>query len=131
MNWTPEQIGAAIGASSVVTQTALNSTSIVSCEGLSLEAANERLALCVSQDTLTPSATMWQVRAWMIRHGHSPAAVAGIIEAAIPAGPEREEALMRWEYATTVPPNSPLLSLVAAQLQLNAADLWWDIMTTQ
>lgn len=91
--------------------------------------AQRRLDVCRAQGTLTPTAAMWQVRAWMIRQGLDLATVPGIIEAAIPAGPEREEALMRWEYVTEVPSDSPMVAIVAQSLGVNVAAIWWEVLS--
>lgn len=65
-----------------------------------------------------PDCEAYQLRTWMVRQGLSLAAVPQIIEAVIPAGVAREEALVRWEYAIRIPRDHPLVNLVAASMEI-------------
>jgi hypothetical protein len=60
----------------------------------------------------------YQVRAWMIRGGLDPDLVPTIIAQVVPDGPERKEALMRWDYAVRVPRDFPLVDVIGAQMGL-------------
>ena len=59
-------------------------------------------------------AEAYQVRVWMVRNGMDPDTVPGIIAAVTQDGPERQEALMRWEYAVRIPRNFPLVDAIGA-----------------
>ena len=81
-------------------------------------------------------AESYQVRAWMIRGGLDPAAVPAIITAvvpeSVPGGINRAEALMRWEYATRVPRDFPLVDVIGSQMNLTPAQIdaaWPEIQT--
>jgi hypothetical protein len=60
----------------------------------------------------------YQVRAWMIRGGMDPELVPAIIAQVVPEGPQRKEALMRWDYAVRVPRDFPLVDVIGAQMGL-------------
>lgn len=75
-----------------------------------------------------PKAQSYQVRAWLIRNGISLDAIPSIIEAAISSGPQRDEALMRWEYVDNIPIDHPLVTAVAAQLGLEVSAIWPEIL---
>jgi hypothetical protein len=82
--------------------------------------------------TLYPSAESYQVRAWMIRGGLDPDLVPAIIAQVVPDGPQRKEALMRWDYAVRIPRDFPLTNVIGAQMglapeQIDAA--WPEILT--
>jgi len=124
MKWTAEEIQTAIACTGLT----LVGDAVHKCSGLTVEEAQGRLDLCLKQGTLTPTAEMWQVRAWMIRQGIDLATVPDIIEGAVPVGPQRTEALMRWDKAAYVPADSPLVAIVAQSLGLNVASIWWDVL---
>jgi hypothetical protein len=75
-------------------------------------------------------ATALQVRVWMARNGIDPATVPDIITAAVPEGPQRVEALQRWEYATAIPADNALVAIVAAGLNppVTVAEVWPEIL---
>jgi hypothetical protein len=67
---------------------------------------------------IQPPAENYQVRAWMIRGGLDPDLVPTIIAQVVPEGPERKEALMRWDYAVRIPRDFPLVNVIGAQMGL-------------
>ena len=72
-----------------------------------------------------------QVRAWMIRGGMDPDLVPQIIAQVVPDGPERKEALMRWDYAVRIPRDFPLTNVIGAQMNLTPEQIdaaWPDIL---
>lgn len=73
-------------------------------------------------------AEAWQVRVWMVRNGIDPSSIPALIESAIPAGPQRDEALQQWEYAVRIPASNTLVALVAQGLGLTVAEVWPDIL---
>lgn len=76
-----------------------------------------------------PPATMLQVRVWMARNGINPTTdVPAIIIATYPEGPQRIEALERWEKAVTVPFDHPLVGVIASSLNLNTAEVWAEVL---
>lgn len=77
-----------------------------------------------------PNARRYQLRVWLIRNGIPLATVPDIIEAAIPAGPAREEALVRWHDVELVPADHPLVAIVAARMTppVAVADVWPEIL---
>jgi hypothetical protein len=80
----------------------------------------EELELAWAQvQRIQPPAESYQVRAWMIRGGLDPDLVPTIIAQVVPEGPERKEALMRWDYAVRVPRDFPLVDVIGAQMGLN------------
>jgi hypothetical protein len=88
------------------------------------EIAAERLSLY-------PSAESYQVRAWMIRGGLDPDLVPQIIAQVVPDGPQRKEALIRWDYAVRIPRDFPLVDVIGAQMGLTAEQIdaaWPDIL---
>lgn len=74
-----------------------------------------------------PPAAAYQIRAWMLRSGLSLAAVPGIIASvvpvSVPGGINRAEALMRWEYATIIPRDFPLVNAIGAVLNLSSEQI--------
>jgi len=89
------------------------------------EIAAERL-------TLYPSAESYQVRAWMIRGGMDPDLVPTIIAQVVPDGPQRKEALMRWDYAVRIPRDFPLVNVIGAAMNLTPEQIdaaWPEILT--
>jgi hypothetical protein len=89
------------------------------------EIAAERLSLY-------PSAEAYQVRAWMIRGGLDPDLVPQIIAQVVPDGPQRKEALMRWDYAVRIPRDFPLTNVIGAQMGLTPEQIdaaWPEILT--
>jgi hypothetical protein len=89
------------------------------------EIAAERLSLY-------PSAEAYQVRAWMIRGGMDPDLVPAIIAQVVPDGPQRKEALMRWDYAVRVPRDFPLVDVIGKQMGLTPEQIdgaWPEILT--
>ena len=101
---------------------------IVEGTGLDLTLANQRLQNCIAKGSLTPDAESYQVRAWLIRNGLDPASIPALITSLTVPGAERDEALMRWEYAVRVPFDHPLVAAIAQQLNLNVSAIWFDIL---
>ena len=124
MNWTPGQLESAFGMTGVV----LVNDVIVAGEGLDLSVANARLEVCVAAGKLVPDAEAYQVRAWMIRSGIALSVVPAMIASAVPVGPAREEALMRWEKAVRVPKDHPLVAVVAGGLGVSVDSIWWEVL---
>lgn len=77
-----------------------------------------------------PDAKRYQLKVWLVRNGIALSTVPSIIEAAIPAGPEREEALVRWSDVELVPADHPLVAIVAAGMTppVTVADVWPQIL---
>ena len=89
------------------------------------EIAAERLSLY-------PPAESYQVRAWMIRGGLDPDLVPQIIAQVVPDGPQRKEALMRWDYAVRIPRDFPLVNVIGAAMNLTPEQIdaaWPEILT--
>ena len=89
------------------------------------EIAAERLSLYLPAES-------YQVRAWMIRGGLDPDLVPTIIAQVVPDGPQRKEALMRWDYAVRVPRDFPLTNVIGAQMGLTPEQIdaaWPEILT--
>lgn len=122
--WTPSQIQTAFSMTGIT----LENDVIVEGAGLDLTIANQRLQMCIAKGSLTPDAEAYQVRAWMIRSGFSPDSIPSMISAAVPEGPQRDEALMRWEFAVRVPKDHPLVAVVAGGLKVSVDSVWWDIL---
>jgi hypothetical protein len=59
-----------------------------------------------------PHAERWQIRVWLSRQGVNPAMVSQLIESMTEDGPERWEALSRWESVTVVPMDHPMVGLL-------------------
>ena len=76
-----------------------------------------------------PPAEMWQVKVWMVRNGIDLASIPSILAANIPAGPQLQEALVRWESAPRVPFDNMLVGIVAEALEINKEDAWADILS--
>lgn len=73
----------------------------------------------------------YQVRAWMIRGGMNPSQVPQIINQVVAEGSEREEALMRWDYAVKIPRDFPLVDIIGAEMNLTPEQIdiaWSDIL---
>jgi hypothetical protein len=124
MNWTAQQIETAFGMTGIT----LENDVIVEGTGLDLTLANQRLQNCLAKSSLTPDAESYQVRAWLIRNGINPADIPALIASLTAPGAERDEALMRWEYAVRVPFDHPLVAAIAQQLNLNVSAIWFDIL---
>jgi hypothetical protein len=124
MIWTAIDVEAALGMSGVT----LVDGGIVAGEGLDLAVANARLEVCVVAKKLEPDAEAYQVRAWMIRSGIPLSVVPTMIANAVPAGPARDEALMRWEFAVRVPKDHPLVAVVASGLGVSVDAIWWEVL---
>lgn len=77
-----------------------------------------------------PDAKRYQLKVWLVRNGIPLDTVPSIIESAIPAGPEREEALVRWNDVELVPADHPLVAIVAAGMTppVTVADVWPEIL---
>jgi hypothetical protein len=78
------------------------------------------------------AADNYQVRAWMIRGGMDPDLVPQIIAQVVPDGPQRKEALMRWDYAVRIPRDFPLVDVIGAQMNLTPEQIdaaWPEILT--
>ena len=86
MNWTAQQLETALGMTGIT----LENSVITEGAGLNLATANTRLQLCLAANKLPPDAEAYQVRAWMIRSGISPASIPTMIAAAVPEGPQRD-----------------------------------------
>lgn len=78
-----------------------------------------------------PEATPLQVRAFLIRRRMNLADIPALIAAKTAEGPEREEALMRWEKTLTFPKNYPLVVAVAAELNLSLDEVWDEILAIE
>lgn len=79
-----------------------------------------------------PVAENYQIRAWMIRGNMDPDEVPQIIAQVVPDGPERKEALMRWDYAVRIPRDFPLVDVIGSQMGLSPEQIdaaWNDIIT--
>ena len=124
MNWTAQQIETAF----CMTCVTLQNDVIVEGTGLDLTLANQRLQNCIAKASLTPTAESYQVRAYLIRNGIDPASIPALITSFTAPGAERDEALMRWEYAVRVPFDHPLVAAIAQQLNLNVSAIWFDIL---
>jgi hypothetical protein len=77
-------------------------------------------------------AESYQVRAWMIRGGMDPDLVPTIIAQVVPDGPQRKEALMRWDYAVRIPRDFPLVNVIGAAMNLTPEQIdaaWPEILT--
>jgi hypothetical protein len=77
-------------------------------------------------------AESYQVRAWMIRGGLDPDLVPTIIAQVVPDGPQRKEALMRWDYAVRIPRDFPLTNVIGAAMNLTPEQIdaaWPEILT--
>jgi len=78
----------------------------------------------------------YQLRAWMLRGGLDPesvpAIIASVVPVSVPGGIGRAEALMRWEYATSIPRPFPLVDVIGAIMGLSPAqidDAWPTIQS--
>ena len=87
----------------------------------------ERITTPVDAATLYPPAEMWQVKVWMVRNGIDLASIPGIMAASIPAGPQLQEALVRWETAPLVPFDNALVGLIAGALNISKETAWNEI----
>jgi hypothetical protein len=124
MNLTAQQLETAFGMTGITLEDGV----ITEGTGLDLSTANARLQLCLAANKLPPDAEAYQVRAWMIRSGISPDSIPTMIAAAVPEGPQRDEALMRWEFAVRVPKDHPLVAVVAGGLKVSVDSVWWEIL---
>jgi hypothetical protein len=79
-------------------------------------------------DNLLQPAESYQVRAWLIRNGIDLTSIPALITSLTQPGPEREEALMRWEYAVKIPANHPLVGAITTNLGLNIETIWPSIL---
>ena len=96
-------------------------------ENLSAEEIEQREASLVIPLSYAKS---YQLKVWLIRNNIPLETVPDIIRANYPPGPERDEALIRWEYVESVPANHPLVAIVAAGLTppVVVADVWPEIL---
>lgn len=79
-----------------------------------------------------PPATMLQARIWMARNGINPTTdIPSIIASAYPDGPQRIEALERWDNAVSVPFNHPLVGIIAESLDLDPASIWSEVLSIE
>jgi len=88
-------------------------------------------AAWIQVQRIQPPAEAYQVRAWMIRGGMDPDLVPAIIAQVVPDGPQRKEALMRWDYAVRIPRDFPLVDVIGAQMNLTPQQIdaaWPDIL---
>jgi hypothetical protein len=77
-----------------------------------------------------PDAPAWKVKIWLLRSGIDPdVQIPAIISQAIPEGPERTEALIRWRDVPVVPFNHHLVTVVASGLNLDPAVVWDEILS--
>ena len=74
-----------------------------------------------------PDVQMWQVKVWMVRNGIDLGSIPGIMAASIPAGPQLQEALVRWETAPLVPFDNALVGLIAGALKVSKETAWAEI----
>ncbi len=68
----------------------------------------------------------------MIRGGMDLDRVPAIIAQVVPDGPQRKEALMRWDYAVRIPRDFPLVDVIGAQMNLTPEQIdaaWPEILT--
>jgi hypothetical protein len=79
----------------------------------------------------TPPAAAYQVRAYLIRNGIDLASIPTLITSITAAGPERDEALMRWEFVESFPKKHPLVAAVAASLNLDLDQVWGEILAIE
>lgn len=79
----------------------------------------------------TPEATPLQVRAFLMRRGVSLESIPAYIAAVTAEGPEREEALMRWDKTLSLPKAPPLVAAVAASLNLDLDQVWGSILAIE
>lgn len=73
-------------------------------------------------------APSWKVKIWMVRQGIDLTTIPGIIEGLYTAGPQRAEALLRWESAPVVPFAHPMVAALSAQLQIDPGQVWDEIL---
>lgn len=68
-----------------------------------------------------------QLRLTLVRNGYSLASIDGAIDA-LPAGEQKDEALIEWEYATEFQRVSPTLNSIAAALAITPeqVDAMWS-----
>ncbi|MCA1490091.1 hypothetical protein I6F11_04055 [Ensifer sp. NBAIM29] len=78
-----------------------------------------------------PSLTARQLRLGLVGNGISPAQVQATLDA-MPAGADKEKALIEWEYATTFNRTHPLIATVGSSLGLTEAqiDTMWTAALT-
>jgi hypothetical protein len=60
----------------------------------------------------TPWAERWKLRVWLARQNINPAIVPQLIESITTDGPERWEALARWDAVDLVPVDHPMVGLL-------------------
>lgn len=103
----------------------------LAADGQSVErrwAMVERSSAELAARASKPDAPSWKVKVWLARQGIDMATISAIIEQQIPSGPQRTEALIRWENAPTVPFAHPLVPLIAAGLGLDPSGVWNEIL---
>ncbi|NDG19833.1 MAG: hypothetical protein EB117_16425 [Betaproteobacteria bacterium] len=74
------------------------------------------------------AAPSWKVKVWLVRQGLSSADIEATIRQAIEAGPEQDEAILRWQHAPEFPFEHPLVGLVAEALDLDVTAAWPEIL---
>ncbi|WP_397379711.1 hypothetical protein [Prosthecobacter sp.] len=78
-----------------------------------------------------PEAERYKVKGFLIRSGIPLESIPGRIASVTAEGPEREEALMRWFEVPTFPKEHPLVTAVAAALNLDLDQVWDSILAIE
>lgn len=76
-------------------------------------------------------AERYKVKGYLIRHGIPLASIPERIAALTTEGPERTEALMRWDEVPSFPKEYPLVAAVAAALNINLDEVWDGILAIE
>lgn len=78
-----------------------------------------------------PEAERYKVMEFLMRNGIPLDSIPGLIESVTEAGLERDVALMRWREVPTFPKEHPLVTAVAAELNLNLDAVWGTILAIE
>lgn len=73
-------------------------------------------------------APSWKVKIWMVRNGIDVETIPTVIAGLYPPGPERAEALLRWQSAPVVPFAHPMVAALAGQLEIDPGAVWDQIL---
>ena len=84
-----------------------------------------------NQPMPVPEAERYKVMEFLMRNGIPLDSIPGLIESATEAGLERDVALMRWREVPTFPKEHPLVTAVAAELNLNLDAVWGTILAIE
>lgn len=106
----------------------LRRVSKIEAESFEFE-TNRKIA--IQREFLFPRAKSYQIRAWLIRNGIDLNSIVSIINNITQEGAERDEAIMRWEYAIDIPRDFPLVNLIGNQLNLSSEEIdseWENIL---